>query len=220
MATTKEIDYLDGEITVLENVPSTVEELTSMLGEDAVVDETVSNLYYRNKYPRVYKTVSAEIAPSFKRAVTDTKVSTTGIKKEVLESVNDHLRRFWDGEAAEAGAPKLEGDDLVARKAQLTEIFNRVGQEQPLYLKGERSGGGGKISADALANANKFFAAGTANVEKAVSIIESKVQGFKVGRDTEDAVTPESLARGLMAMTKHLAKVAADQMKAEMAGIA
>lgn len=204
MPQTTDIDYLDGEFTVQESEPSTIAELTEMIGEAAVVDETTSNLRYRNKYPRVYKAVSKAIEPDFPRDVKETKTLKDGTTREVKISENDHLRAYL-----------LTGDDARAR---LAELFTSIAQSEPLYVKGERSGGGGKVSQANLDAANGWFAEGVDVVEDKVSIIESMVPGYKVGRDADGAPTPESVARGIAALNKHLLNEQQKKTKALLGG--
>src|SRR5690349_21346721 len=95
-----EIDYLDGKFTVNSSMPSTLAEMLPVLGtEEAVIDEVTDNLLYRNKYPRVYKAVSAELvlAHAFPRAVIDQKKAKDGTLRDIHESVNDHIRRALTG---------------------------------------------------------------------------------------------------------------------------
>jgi len=203
----KEIDYLDGEFTILENVPSSLPELAELVGDDMILDEAVSNLYYRNKYPRVYRAVSEAIAPAFKRRVVDTKTNKDKTVKEIFESPMDHIRGYLEG-ATNDPEVKLTGDDLKPRRDELAELFKTIGNAQPLYVKGERTGGGGKISKEAQDKANAFFAEGVDKVEAVAAKIESVVSGYTVARDADGNVTTESLARGIMALTKHLQREA------------
>lgn len=199
-----DIDYLDGEFTVQEDVPTTIEELKPLLGtEDAIVDEVAANLRYRNKYPRVYKAVSARVVSDhgFPRAVKETKKNADGTVKNVLESENDHLRAFLKGRANEEGV--IVDAAPEANRATLQSLFTEIATAAPLYLEGEgRRGGGGKVSAGALEMANKFFAAGTEAVERACGKIEADVPGYKIARDSDGSATPESLARGIQALQK------------------
>lgn len=196
-----EIDYLDGEFTVQESEPSTIAELTELIGETAVVDETTSNLRYRNKYPRVYKLVSKEVsALGFARPVKETKTLKDGTIKEIHVSEMDHIRAF------------LKADE--AHRSILQELFTKTAQAEVLYVKGERTGNGGKVSQAATDAANGLIAKGDDAVEAAVSKIEESVPGYKVGRDGDNAVTPESLARGIMALQKKLTQ---DALKASTA---
>jgi hypothetical protein len=105
----------------------------------------------------------------------------------------DHIRAF------------LAKDDTTNRPL-LSELFQTIAPAQPLYVKGERTGGGGKISQAAMDAANAFFASDEQD-EKA-ALIESMVPGYKLARDTESALTPESLARGIQALNKSLLKAA------------
>lgn len=202
-----EVDYVDGEIKVNENEPSTVAELTEMIGEEAVVENVNANLRYRNKYPRVYRKVSAALVavgkPRAQKKDKDgalvEKKSKDGIVTTVLVDPIEHLRQvIAEGE---------EGKALVL--ATLTPIA----QGEPMYVKGERAGGGGKVSKAAEDAANAKFAAGDAAVESAITIIEENVPGYKVGRDPEGNATPESLARGIQALQKKLAADAAEKAK-------
>lgn len=196
MSTTAEIDYLDGEFSVQENEPSTLLELTSLIGEQGVIDETVSNLRYRNKYPRVYKIVSREIGElGFAKPVKEEKTNKDGTIKKIHVSDMDHAREF------------LKADPETHRPI-LQDLFSKVGSAEALYVKGERAGGGGKISQAALDAANGFFALGDDIVEEKVTIIENLVPGYKVGRDSDGAATPESVARGVMALNRFLQKQA------------
>ena len=78
--------------------------------------------------------------------------------------------------------------------------------------------GGGHAGAEAaLAAANTIIPAGEENVEAKVEVIESSVPGYKVGRDGDGQVTPESLARGVQALQKKLAKDALEKAKAALA---
>lgn len=193
MPQTQEIDYLDGEFSVQETEPSTIPECIELIGEAAVVDETTSNLRYRNKYPRVYKLVSKEVEGlGFARDVKETKVNKDKTERKVFISEMDHLRAF------------LKADE--SHRAILAELFNKIAPAQPLYVKGERTGGGGKISQAAMDAANAFFASDEQN-EKA-ELIESMVPGYKLARDAEGNLTPESLARGIQALNKNLMKAA------------
>ena len=199
-----EVDYLDGEFTVQESEPSTIDGLKALIGEQGVIDETVSNLRYRNKYPRVYKLVSAALTKDhgFARAVKETKTLKDKTVKNILISEMDHARAF------------LAADDATNRPI-LQELFAYHGALEPLYVKGERAGGGGKISQAALDASNAFFAAGDDKVEDVVGKIEAFVPSYKVGRDGDNNITPESLARGIQTLNKYRMKQAsADAMSA------
>lgn len=206
-----EIDYLDGEFQVQENEPDTLAELTAEFGEQMIVDETTSNLRYRNKYPRVYRKVSeAVVAAGFPKAIVSTKKLKDGTERKVHESENDHLRAFLNGRKDDAGTITEPAPDGSREKLQ--ELFNSVATSEPLYVKGERTAsGGGKVSQAALDSANGFFAKGDDAVETTISKIEELVPGYKIGRDAEGNPTVESVARGIMALNRHLAKQAAAQ---------
>ncbi len=64
----------------------------------------------------------------------------------------------------------------------------------------------------AIKNANLFFAQGDDVVADKVQVIESMIPGYKVGRDAENSVTPESLARGIQALNTFLKKQAEKQI--------
>jgi hypothetical protein len=190
--TTVEIDYLDGEISVQESEENTMQELTQLLGsEGAVIDEVTSNLRYRNKYPRVYKKASKELETLLAREKTGERTLKDGTVKAILQSEMEHLRACWKADSA-----------------RTSETITRIAQAEPLYVKGERTGGGGKVSQAATDAANGFFAQGMDVVEEKVSIIEAQVPSYKVGRDADGDVTAESLARGIQALNKHLMKQA------------
>lgn len=206
MPQTVDIDYLDGEFTIPEIEPSTIPECVELIGEVGVVDETTSNLRYRNKYPRVYKKVSAAIAELFPRpqkvkdGVPVVSKKKDGTEVPVLVEPNEHLRQY------------LASGDGAREKLQ--ELFSTIANAEPLYVKGERVGGGGKISQGALDGANSKFAAGEEAVEAAIELIEGRIPGYKVARDADGAATPESLARGIQALNKHLQQKAVAEAKA------
>lgn len=204
-----EVEYLDGEFKVPEQEPATIQEVIEIIGEDAVRDEAVSNLRYRNKYPRVYRKVSAAIEKEFPRPQAEkdgaavTKTYKDGTVKPVLVSEMDHLRKFL--ESGPEARERLEG------------LFSEIAPSEPLYVKGERTGGGGKIAQSALDAANGLLAKGDEAVEKAISVIEEQIGGgYKVGRNGENEVSPESLARGIQALNK---KLQADALKASKAAL-
>lgn len=208
-----EIDYLDGEFQVTEEEPSTLDEVVALIGEVGVVDETTSNLRYRNKYPRVYKAASKAVVDSgYPKKVKETKTMKDGTVKNVHESDNDHLRAFLSGRKDKDGTV-TEQPSPGAREVLQT-VFTKIATVEPLYVKGERTGGGGKVSQGALDAANNFFAAGDEKVEAVVSKIEEIITGYKVGRDADGEATPESLARGIQALGKW------QQKQAEKAAVA
>ncbi len=93
---TEEINYLDGEFAVSEDEPSTIAELTELIGDSAIVDETTSNLRYRNKYPRVYGLVSRALVEThgFAKPVKEIKKLKDGTERKVYISDMDHIRGF------------------------------------------------------------------------------------------------------------------------------
>jgi hypothetical protein len=190
MPTTEDIDYLDGEFTVQEESPSTLDELKALIGEQGIIDETTSNLRYRNKYPRVYRKVSEAIVGKHPRAVTKEETKADGTIKKTFQSVMDHIRDY------------VKTSDEA--KKEVGELFASIGPAEALYVKGERAGGGGKLSQSALDAANQAFASGQADTY--VEFIESTVPGYKIAKDADGAATPESLARGIQALESHLKK--------------
>jgi len=202
MPTQDTVKYLDGKFEVTEERPSTISEIVAIIGEVAVVDEAVDNLYYRNKYPRVYSAVSKEIAKlGFAKKVIKTKETKEGVKN-VHESDMDHIRAAVAGETEDG---TLVREPLPDGEAIVGVLFAKIGPAEPLYVKGERTGGSGKISQDALDSANKFFASGDDKVEEITGKLETLIPGYSVGRDADGLVTPESLARGIMRLNKKLA---------------
>lgn len=189
--TSVEVDYLDGDISVDEEEPSTPQEVTALIGEQGMVKESVNNLRYRNKYPRVYKKASKDLEAILARDVKSQETKKDGTIKKILISETDHLRACFK-----------------KNPEKTTEVITQHALSEPLFVKGERAGGGGKISQAALDASNGFFALGDETVEEKVGIIESMVPGYKVGRDAENSVTPESLARGIQALNKYLMKQA------------
>lgn len=230
---TTEVEYLDGTFTVNEQEPNTLAELIALIGEQDVIENVNANLRYRNKYPRVYRKMSEALttkSPAFPRAVVDKKTSAAKTVSDVLESPNDHIRAYTKGRPAIpakektgfAGAPSEpapEGEELTSRTAELQALFDKIAGEEPLFVQGERAGTGGKVSAASLASANTYLAAGQAQADQIAAYIESKVPNYKVGRDAEGAITPESLARAISALNKQAAKEAADKQKAEMSAL-
>lgn len=219
---TVEVAFLDGEFDISIERPTTLSEMTSATGftEEMTVDEAVDNIYYRNTYPRIYREVSAELEKKgFPRAVASTKTNRDGTVKHVHESVNDHIRAALIGRKAEDKSV-IEGSALIDGKNILQSLFAEIAPTAPLYVKGERVGGGGKVSEQALTASNGFFAEGATKVEAVADYIEARVPGYKVARDPEGEVTPESLARAISALNKKAAKDAADAQKAALGALA
>lgn len=179
-----EVNYLDDLITVTENEENKFEELKAILGsEEDVCEEVTSNLRYRNRHPRIYKKACAEIVSLFPKP----------IKKKVGDKVIyvsdiDHLREAWKAGHSE----------------KITDVITKLGQSEPLYVKGERSGTG-RISQAALDAANGMIAEGEERVEGVIKFIEETVPGYKVSRDPSDeSVSVENLARAVQRLNKHL----------------
>lgn len=222
---TEEIEYLDGKFTVNGQDPDTLAELQSLgFSEADVVGGAVADLRYRNKYPRVYKKVSEDVVKlhNFPRKVESKKTKKDGTLSDVLESTNDHLRAALIGRRTnpdDKTSPAIPDSSLHDGEKILGDLFTAYDASEPLYVKGERSGLGGKVSEAALAAANGFFAEGEEKVDKIAAYIESKVPGYKLGRDAESLVTPESLARGISALNKHIAKEAAAAATAALGAV-
>lgn len=201
-----DVEYLDGVFIVSETEPSTVQEVVDLLGEEAVRKGAINDNRYRNKYPRVYKKVSEALVSqhSFPRAVVKEETKKDGTIKKTMESTNDHCRAALDGRKTKSDA----GEEVVTpsgvTKETLAELFSTIGPAEPLYVKGERAGGSGKVSQASLDGANGFFAEGPDRVEEIITTIETMVPGYKVGRDADNDATPESLARGIQALEKKL----------------
>ena len=194
-----EVEYLDGQISVMDQEPSTVAELIVILGsEEAVVDEVVANLRYRNRHPRIYKKVSAEIASEVPKREKSRK-TVDGKEKVIYVSDIDHLREAF----------KVSPDTV-------TELVTKLGQSEPLYVKGERSGTG-RISQAALDAANGMIAEGEERVEGVIKFIEETVPGYKVSRDSDGSVSNETLARAIQTLNKHLERTARQQTQALLA---
>lgn len=192
----QEYSVLKGEFDILLNVPGDYEEFDKALGEiGAALGEGTDNIVYRNTLPRLYTGVSKALDESGKtRKVVETKQNADGTVKEVKESPIAHIERVL-----------TENPDF---KAELGELFAKVASALAFYEKGERTGGGGKVSQQAIDGANSILAQGADRVDKVVSYIESTVPGYKVGRDLDQNVTPESLARAIQALNKHMEREA------------
>lgn len=200
--TETEVDYLDGEITVSEQEPTEIEELLAIDGltKKQIVEETVSNCRYRSKHPRVYKRTSEALKDLVSRAQKGTYKLKDGTEKPIFVSHLEHCRAL-----------------LKVDKQKTTEVLSKFALDEPLYKQGPSVGGSGKINAKSLAASNGYFAEGVERVEAIAKVIEERVPGFKVDRDEDDAITPETLARALMALTKHMEKQAAKQAEAALA---
>lgn len=200
--TETEVDYLDGEITVLEQEPTEIEELLAIDGltKKQIVEETVSNCRYRSKHPRVYKKTSEALKDLSPRAQKGSYKLKDGTERPIFVSHLEHCRAL-----------------LKVNKTKTTETLSKFALEEPLYVRGPAVGGTGRINAKSLAAANNYFAEGTERVEAVAKMIEELVPNFKVARDEDEAVTPETLARALMALTKHMEKQAAKQAEAALA---
>lgn len=170
------VTYLKKKFFVMEEEPSTVQELVTLVGEEGLVTNTVANLRYRNKYPRVYKRVSLEVVKlGFPM--------TEEYKDEVA-----HLSAY------------LTANPM--HEAILDKLFQQIALEEPLFIRGDRSGGG-KVAQGALDAAHKYFAEGHEKVEEVVMTIEQMLPSFKVNR-TGEPTTPEMLARGIQTLQRHL----------------
>ena len=83
MITTK-IPYLDGQIIVTEEEPTTLQEICSLVGELEVVKRFVKHYRYHYKYPRVYDAVSNAIVGVFPRQ--DYETSLTHITRYLKDN--------------------------------------------------------------------------------------------------------------------------------------
>ncbi len=141
--------------------------------------------------------------------------------RNIHESVNDHIRAALTGRRDDpADKTKVTAPPLDGAQAILQSLFESLDASEPLFVKGERSGATGKVSEAALTAANGFFAEGESKVEAVAEYIESKVPGYKIGRDADGSATAESLARGIMALNKKIAKDAAEAAKAQLGALA
>ncbi len=204
---TEEIKLLGGKFTCNAQMQSTIAELVTLLGsEDAVVDETVSNILYRNWYPRVYRKASTQVSEGGFPVTEESREKREGKDdKVVFESPMDHLKRFIDGN--DENEAKLKG------------IFDSLCASEPLYVKGERTAGGGKLSDEAKKASASFFAAGPEAIRKAVAGIEANYPGYKVVLGAEGLPSEEGLARGIQSLGKYLKDKKEKEAKAELAGM-
>ncbi len=175
------VKYLNKKISVEEEQPSTIKELVTLIGEEGTVTNAVSNLYYRNKFPRVYRRVSEEVVKlGFPMvAVVDGKI----------QDEMKHLRAFYTA--------KPENVQILAA------LFKRIALEEPLFIKGDRTGGG-KVGQGALDAAHRYIAEGPTKVADAVNTIEMMLPGFRISREPNGEVAPESLAKGIQTLQRHL----------------
>src|SRR5215468_12162220 len=178
--------YLRKEFVVEEDEPSTIPELVALIGEDSVVLNASANLRYRNKYPRVYKRVSIE-----------------------LQKLGFQLN---DGQDEIARVSQYLATNPEAHRPILQEMFNRIANEEPLYIKGDRIGGG-RIAQGALDAAHRYFAEGASKVTEVSEKIEGMLPNYRVARDVENNITPETLARGIQTLQRHLMSQAKNATK-------
>jgi hypothetical protein len=180
------VTYLNKEFVVEEEEPSTIPELVTIIGEEGLVTNTVANLRYRNKYPRVYKRVSIEVA----KLGFQPQVKKTEGEKQIFQDDMEHIRSF-----------------LTARpenKAILLSLFERIAKEEPLFIRGDRVGGG-KVAQGALDAAHRYFAEGQDKVADIVNTIENMLPGYRVKTSIDGGdITPEALARGIQTLQRHL----------------
>lgn len=178
------IPYLDGQVNVTENEPTTLQEICSLVGELEVVQRFVKHYRYHYKYPRVYDAVSDAIVNIFPKVEKETSF--------------DHINRFRK---------------LHEHGVEMCQIlFTKYATEIPLTPKGER-GGQGKVSQGALDAAAGYFAKGQESVTNVVQSIESVLVGYEIARDVEGNVTLEGLARGIQRLNRQLQQQAKDKAK-------
>lgn len=177
------VTYLNKKFVVEEEEPSTIPELIQLVGEEGVVVNTNANLRYRNKYPRVYIRVSMEL------------VKLGHPLGEDQDEMN-HIRSFLTS--------KSENEKI------LSELFNRIAKEEPLYIRGDRVGGSGRIAQGAMDAAHRYFAEGMEKVIEVAETVENMLPGYRIARDHQGNLTPEALARGIQTLQRHL------QSKAKM----
>lgn len=226
MSATKTASALYDLVEVDFTVPSTVEEFDNQVGEaGACLAGGISDVIYRNTYPRLYKTASAELAKTHPKvqAEKDGKPQftspKTGEPKPVMEADMSHLERIWtEGVKNEDGTPDPEA--TVALQTQIAELLQSTAKSLPFYVEG-RSGdgsGAGKVSQANLDAANGWLAAGDeAAITRRIGVIESKVPGYKVRAEEDGTYTAESLARGIAALNKQLLVEKAREAKAMLA---
>lgn len=206
MTKSEPIDVLYGRFAVQLNKPATVEEFDNSVGEaGAALESGISDVFYRNTLPRLYKEVVAKLGIA---------------KKQAVDAKGQPITRKTGKGEAEKDVEVKESDivaiDRAIREGDVTEddarsAFESAADAIAFYVKG--AGGGGKISEAALTSANGIIAQGEENIEEKVGIIESRVPGYKVNRDNDGAVSAEALARGIMALQKHLQAEAARNAK-------
>lgn len=179
------IQYLDGAIVVEEDEPTTLNEITSLVGELEVVKRFVKHLRYHYKNPRVYAEVAERLVPLFPK----------------VDKENDvvYLTR-----CLRSGLPEA--------KKIIQGLFDTVAVSEPLVPKGER-GGQGKVSQGAMDAAAGYFAKGQEQIEKVTASIESVLIGYEIQRDAENHVTLEGLARGIQRLNRQLVQQNKQQLK-------
>jgi hypothetical protein len=179
------IQYLSGLISVEEEHPSTIAELSALIGEAELVGKTVKHYLYYYKYPRVYDTISKLLRDVYPQNEKETSVQ--------------HLERY-----AREGAPALQ---------RLHDLFYTHCPLIPLIPRGIR-GHSGKVSQGSLDAATSTFAKGQERVDGMVEMIESMLVGYKIERDISGNVTVEGLARGIQKLNQNLLKQAKEKSKA------
>lgn len=202
------IDVLYGNCEVTFKVPSTVEESDNLIGAGETLNGSNSDIMYRNTLPRFYKAVSKALVDdgyakqSQKNKDGSVKTTTKADKSvvEVSESDIEHIERV-----------RAEGDAELQTK--IGDLLRSTATSFPFYAEGAR-GGSGKLPQAILDAVEPFFVAGPDSVENAVANLEKAVPGYKVMRDSDGAVTRESLARGVQALNK---KIEADAKKSALA---
>ena len=202
------ISVVNDSYEITTQVPGTPEELDALIGETgATLDIAISYLAPRNYLSRFYGAVSKQlVVEGFPRtqAVNDAgepivSKKADGSTTAVQETPLKHIDRY-----------RTSSDD--AGKVKLGELLASTASTLPFYAEGDRSGGGqGKLAAATIEAANAMVADGSADAN--AEIIEQMVPGFKIGRDADGALTPETLARGIQRLEKHLQEEAKNKAK-------
>ncbi len=200
------ISVLYDTFDIIKSVPSTYDEGDKLVGEiGGLLDGWLSDCIARNFLRRLYRDVSAKLVEKgWPRAVIKTEKRAGKDDINIYESHIVHIGRIHD-ESKE-----------TEFKAYIGKLLQETATTIPLYEAGDRQSTGGRINQGSIDAANEFFAQGDEQVEKTATLIEAMVPGYKIGRDEQLAVTPETLARGIQALEKHIEKEAKSKAKAAL----